>query len=137
MKVPRPAAGNLELSVKGEPTKARGRGKSFSRERPGKHRRGSSFGRGQRHAKYLVPMEYAASDLSSSQDSAIEPTSKNHHVKVVNTVTSSAYYSKGTRSVADFTHHDRKSHHYQSGISVSHKNNNDVRLIDFRESKGK
>ena len=76
--------------------------------------------------------------MSSSQiESVMEPTSKNHHVKIVNTVTSSAYYSKGTRSVADFTNPDKKSQYYQSGISVSHKNMNDVKLIDFRDKTGK
>ena len=140
MRIPRPAAGNLELSVRGagEGGKVRGRGKSFSRERRGKHKRNSSYGRDQREAKYLVAIEYEESAMSSSQiESVNEPTSKNHHVKIVNTVTSSAYYSKGTRSMADFTNPDKKSQYYQSGISVSHKNMNDVKLIDFRDKTGK
>ena len=66
MKIPRSAAGKLELSVRGAQTNIRGRGKSYSRERPDKRRRGSSFGRGQRDTKYLVPIDYAESVLSSS-----------------------------------------------------------------------
>ena len=70
-------------------------------------------------------------------ESVAESAYKNHHVKVVNTITSQAYNSKGTRSVADFTNPDKKSLAYQSGISVSHKNANDVKVIDFRDKTGK
>ena len=89
-------------------------------------------------SKCINILEYTKSGLSSSyeSDSSVEPDARNKAVKIVYTVNSSVHLSRaGTRSIGGFTKlTDRKSI-FQSGISCSHKYDQDGRQLTFKEKK--